>query len=763
MLAGIELSGCGRKAQVSVPKASPPSATASHPAPTPSPPSPPPVVRPETPPAPAPIPATPESPPPPPTPGAGGPSIRIGLTTNAAEVRISASELVLVEKRPEAPRLELRGEYRVRVEQDADAGAPVYRVQVAALSSAASAEDLARRLRVSLRVPAVLHPNPSSGAVQVRAGEFSSRDEAQRFASGAVADAGYPGAFVVEETAAGARSGLQISLRGQDRLFRINRTGFLLFPLDLTLNRNGRITVVNQLGLEEYLWGVVPAEIPPSTYPEPAALAAQAVAARTFALKNLGRFKDEGFDLTADERTQVYGGAALENAATNRAVDQTRGLALYYEGNPIEAMYSSTCGGRTEDFANVFDKPPVPYLVSVACAFESGGSAPAAVLRGSHGLDAPFRSSDGSLANRNLELAEVLGLTGGGRVTPAALEEPPTADEARAFVARARALARSAPTPSAVDDAEITTRAGFLRHAAESLFGRAEIAARVSAADADYHLANLKDGPEVPEGARRALGYLIERRLWLPQPDNSAAPRAPVRRGDALHWLARWLESTPADALRSGVLDRVEGSSLVVKWGNRTSELPLAANLRLFRVDGERRTAVSTLQVIGSEKLSFHVPPDGRIDFLEVELNPSGAHSDRFSPQATWRTTLARRVVAEKLRALAPGIGELRDLVPARLGASGRAVAIRAEGSRQSVVLNGYRVRAALGLRDTLFTISRSRNPDGSIEGFTFDGRGWGHGVGLCQLGAVGMARAGRSFEEILKTYYRGVELRKVY
>src|SRR5213594_1014341 len=228
LLAGIELSGCGRKAQVSVPKAPPPPATASHPAPTPNPP---PVVRPETPPAPAPVPATTERPPPPPTPGAGGPTIRIGLTTNAAEVRISASELVLVEKRPEAPRLELRGEYRVRVEKDADAGAPVYRVQVAALSSAASAEDLARRLRVSLRVPVVLHPNPSSGAVQVRAGEFSSRDEAQRFASGAVAEAGYPGVFVVEEAAAVARSGLQISLRGQDRSFRINRSGFLLFPV----------------------------------------------------------------------------------------------------------------------------------------------------------------------------------------------------------------------------------------------------------------------------------------------------------------------------------------------------------------------------------------------------------------------------------------------------------------------------------------------------------------------------------------------------
>jgi stage II sporulation protein D len=66
-------------------------------------------------------------------------------------------------------------------------------------------------------------------------------------------------------------------------------------------------------------------------------------------------------------------------------------------------------------------------------------------------------------------------------------------------------------------------------------------------------------------------------------------------------------------------------------------------------------------------------------------------------------------------------------------------------------------------LRDTLYTLTRSRADDGTIAGFTFDGRGWGHGVGLCQTGAVGMARAGRSFEEILKTYYTGIELRKIY
>ncbi len=170
-----------------------------------------------------------------------------------------------------------------------------------------------------------------------------------------------------------------------------------------------------------------------------------------------------------------------------------------------------------------------------------------------------------------------------------------------------------------------------------------------------------------------------------------------------------------------------------------------------------------SLRLIGSEKLRFHVSSANEIDLLEVELNPAGASSDRFSPVAVWESTLARTVISEKLKPLAPAIGELRDLKPARLGSSGRAVRIEVTGSRSSVVLNGYRVRGALGLRDTLFTISRRYGPDGSVESFTFKGRGWGHGVGLCQVGAYGMARAGRSFEEILKTYYRGVEIKRAY
>ena len=84
------------------------------------------------------------------------------------------------------------------------------------------------------------------------------------------------------------------------------------------------------------------------------ALAAQSIAARTYALKNMGRYRSEGFDLSDDTRTQVYNGVSIEKPVTTDVVRKTAGLAIYYQGKLIDAMFMSTCGGHTEDFSNVF-------------------------------------------------------------------------------------------------------------------------------------------------------------------------------------------------------------------------------------------------------------------------------------------------------------------------------------------------------------------------------------------------------------------------
>jgi len=72
--------------------------------------------------------------------------------------------------------------------------------------------------------------------------------------------------------------------------------------------------------------------------------------------------------------------------------------------------------------------------------------------------------------------------------------------------------------------------------------------------------------------------------------------------------------------------------------------------------------------------------------------------------------------------------------------------------------VKGFDVRQALELPEMVFTLSRTRGPQGEVE-FVFLGRGWGHGVGLCQNGAYGMALAGSGYDAILRHYYPGVEI----
>jgi len=118
--------------------------------------------------------------------------------------------------------------------------------------------------------------------------------------------------------------------------------GNLLFQPD----PNGKtLTLIDEVGIEDYLYGVLPREMSP-TWPIEA-LKAQAVVARTFALNNLGRYSAEGYDLTDDDKSQVYGGITIESERIAKAVKKTRGETLYYKGEPLQVYFHSSCGGRT--------------------------------------------------------------------------------------------------------------------------------------------------------------------------------------------------------------------------------------------------------------------------------------------------------------------------------------------------------------------------------------------------------------------------------
>ena len=127
------------------------------------------------------------------------------------------------------------------------------------------------------------------------------------------------------------------------------------------------ITVVNRLPIEEYLRGVVPGEMPASWPLE--ALKAQAVAARTYAVGNPGRFSSRGFDLTDTVMSQVYRGIAWEQPSTDRAIRETAGLVARHNGRLISALYFSHSGGHTASAEEVWGGS-VPYLVGTSATFE---------------------------------------------------------------------------------------------------------------------------------------------------------------------------------------------------------------------------------------------------------------------------------------------------------------------------------------------------------------------------------------------------------
>jgi len=152
-----------------------------------------------------------------------------------------------------------------------------------------------------------------------------------------------------------------LQIKGKDRPFYIldliyGKRTFWHKQIDMAYRgelklvaKKGTITLINILSIEEYLYGVLSAEMLANSDPE--ALKTQAVVARTLAFKNIGRHKSEGFDFCADIHCQVYHGVSAETRATTKAVKDTRGQVLFYNDEPIEALYYANCGGCFRDDA----------------------------------------------------------------------------------------------------------------------------------------------------------------------------------------------------------------------------------------------------------------------------------------------------------------------------------------------------------------------------------------------------------------------------
>ncbi len=529
--------------------------------------------------------------------------------------------------------------------------------------------------------------------------------------------------------------------------------------IEVFANTRGALTVVNVIGLEDYVRGVVPNELSAGGYPAIEAQKAQAIAARTYALKNRGQFASEGYDLLPTTRSQVYRGLTSENPLSSRAVEETRGMIATYNGEPINALYTSTCGGRTEDAENIF-YDAVPYLRSRECGVE--GRAPFApfTIKSSRDLFEIKDEKDLVFA-RDVALLEINGFSlPDDRVSSAWLSTRVTETEARDWLTAAGRLAR---TPALTIPDEVTRPPAFSTALVAAVFGDKRADTLLNNADADY-LLGFHDGDQVPAANRADVAMLLRDGALSLFADATLKPKEAMPRARALHAIARLLEGRSLLALQKGTA-RPAASGVLILRSNKGKDLPVVVSREafLFRAFGENLFQMKSLALVGGEPVTFHVNARGEADYLEVQPAPNGAAAERFSPFTHWTATVSLSAVQARLSRSVHGIGVITDLRVAARGSSRRAIDLEVIGTQGTGHVRGGRIRSALGLREQLFVIDRIYSESNHVTGFVFTGRGWGHGVGMCQVGAYGLARQGYKVEQILKAYYTGIELTKMY
>lgn len=653
--------------------------------------------------------------------------IRVGLETDLGQVEVGCCgrELMLVAGER---KISFAGRAVVQPVAQSEALA-VYRLQVAALRDESLALAMVERLRLHAPGPWDLVIDAGRNLFKVRGGAASTREEAEQLRSALEglgleepwvvreeSELAAPGFFV--ETAAGRleMAGRWLAVESPERVVSHDDTRYR-GRLLIYLNDRGQLNLINELGFEDYLRGVVPRELGPELYPEIEAIKAQAIAARTYTVRNLGGFEDEGFDICATPGCQVYGGLGGEHPLSDRAIRETRGMLLVHADVAIEALYSASCGGHTENVEVVFPGRTAPYLRGVPC------------------LEAGAHRLDGMPGVRPLPSVIVERLLGGT-----------LADRGRGMSPRSRLSSQLL---------ELASRAGLAPAAATELRSLA------------------------PDEVRRYLASIFDLALdarLLATSDLGSLALAPAEAGlsavdgalaQELHAV---LAGSDGQLKRSGS-DRVvramatrlgliiEREAQFVELGNgrlTVREGPVQRHLELGQLATYRETrkgeVPGPLRLMAGDPLTLELDRDGELlallqgPVLEMALDPRVERSP-------WSRYRSRARLAAEIERRYPGFAFDRFEVLER-GVSGRVGRLRliAEDGEFNDV-EGLAVRWILDLPDNLFESQSTES------GWRFEGRGWGHGVGMCQLGAFGMASRGLHHAVILSHYYSGVEI----
>ncbi len=693
------------------------------------------------------------APPPIPVPTPSLPSgilYRVGLKSDLPELSYgTAGEPWIVVS---AGRAELlRGPIVFRPEVAA-VGTPRFSVQTAAFSQEEPARRALEKLSADLQVPGTVAFSADRGVYRVLLGGFDTRDTAEAFAAkvrasgreGVVFEGtsgNAPGAAAVigvnpgdgsprrlvspiEISPAPPGPGVPANVSVDEKPYRGSLVVFT--------NPRGTLNLINRVDLDEYLYGVVPAEMGPKRYDEIEALKAQAVAARTYALAHRGQFELEGYDLCATPKCQAYAGLSAEDPLSSSAVDSTRGLVLASGGTFADALFVSTCGGRTENVENVFIGEAAPYLVSVEC-----GELATTTLAGARPRRSP-PSGWSALEWRGNVLVHHSSRRprGGGRAAWVETAQRLAGIDRRA--APPASLAPAAVYPSIVQAFELSD--ARVLHLGDR--------------DRRYYSEFPPATGRLTGTARDAYAFLLRFRLGaaelLPPPDRSLSEEEYA--GLLFSAAVRLLGVSEA----SGKFLSREGANVWAKTAEGRVGLPVDPDLPLARRVGDRWFTSSSLTLRAGDRLRWW-KRGSQVLALWVELDPAGPSFERESSWTEWVRRASGRELSRRMAARVAGT-EVRDLVVTKRSPSGRVIEMRVVTDAAEITLKGFDVRQALEVPEMLFTFSKTRGPQGEVE-FVFLGRGWGHGVGLCQNGAYGMALAGSGYDAILRHYYPGVEI----
>jgi stage II sporulation protein D len=269
----------------------------------------------------------------------------------------------------------------------------------------------------------------------------------------------------------------------------------------------------------------------------------------------------------------------------------------------------------------------------------------------------------------------------------------------------------------------------------------------------------LKDSSALNAEEKNDLAYLVKSGIFPSTPDFGSWERA-LSNAEAAYYLYKII-STYKDFYHRGNFKSSDKNRIEVMEDGEKKQAELSPDLFLLEDFDETTIFASSIDFSGGEAMRW-VESDGKVRLIELFPSPLTNILDQPSQFHRWQVRISREDLEARINLFYP-IGKLIDLVPQKRGVSRRVIDMSVIGREGQVGVTGLKIRQALGLRDNLFVIDRQQDQDGQTTHFIFTGKGWGHGVGLCQVGAYRMAQKGATCEEILKKYYQGISINKIF